>query len=316
MTLKRATIFGGSGFLGRQIVQRLARQGTVVRVAVRDPEAALFLKPMGAVGQIVPVPADVTRPDTVARWVEGADAVVNCVSLYVERGKTTFQKVHVDGGRNVAEAAKAAGVPKLIHVSGIGSLPDHPSKYARARAAGDKAVKEAFGDATFLNPSVMFGPGDSFFETLAEVAKLSPVMPVFGGGKSKLQPVYVGDVADAAMAAMTRADTAGKSFDLGGPKVYAYRALIEMLLEETNRHKPIVSIPFWMAGIMAFFMGVLPNPPLTRDQLKLLREDNVVPDRNGLEILGITPTAVEVILPTYMDKYRRGGRWAQPEREA
>lgn len=314
MKIQRATVFGGSGFLGRHIVKRLARAGVRIRVAVRDPEGAWFLRPNGAEGQIVPVYGNVTEPASVEAAVEGVDAVFNCVSLYVERGQATFERVHVDGARTVAEAAKAAGVKRLLHTSGIGSRPDHPSKYASARGRGDEAVAAAFPGATFVSPSVMFGPGDSFFNTLASMARFSPVMPLFGGGKTKLQPVYVGDVADTFMAVLERRGAEGATYELGGPRVYTYRELMEVLLAELNRDKIMLPVPFGLAEFMATFMTLLPNPPLTRDQVKLLREDNVVSGENALDTLGIAPHAVELILPTYMDMYRKGGRWGRKAR--
>ncbi|MGE5145620.1 MAG: complex I NDUFA9 subunit family protein [Candidatus Eiseniibacteriota bacterium] len=313
MTARRATIFGGSGFIGRHIVRRLAAEGVVVRVAVRRPSQALFLKPMGAVGQIVPVAASVQDPEQVAAAVHGAHDVINVVGHYVERGRATFAAVHEQGAETVARAAAAAGVERLVQFSGIGADPRSPSRYARSRARGEQLVRAAFPGATILRPSVVFGPEDAFFNTFAYLAQLSPVLPLFGGGKTRLQPVYVGDVAEAARRALHDPAAPGQTFELGGPRVYTFRALLELLLAEIQRDRLLVPVPFWLAEIKAAFLSLLPSPPLTRDQVKLLRSDNVVtPGVPGLEALGITPTAAEVVLPTYLDRFRRGGRARNP----
>ena len=316
----RVTVFGGSGFIGRYIVQRLARQGAIVRVAVRDIEAAQFLKPMGDVGQVVPVKADLRDEDAIARAVEGVDAVVNAVSLYVERGKLKFSDIHEVGARNVARAAAAAGVGRLVHISGIGADKRAESRYAQSRFIGDRLVREAFAEATFIKPSIVFGAEDTFFNTLANFARLSPVLPLFGvrrierppfvdGGFTRLQPVYVGDVADAAAACLEREDARGKTYELGGPSVYSYRELCEIVLRETGRRSLLVPWPFWVAMVNAWFLKMLPNPPLTPDQVRLLKRDNVVTAKApGLADLGIAPTALEVVVPAYLARYSRGGR--------
>ncbi|MCW5771312.1 MAG: complex I NDUFA9 subunit family protein [Rhodospirillaceae bacterium] len=306
----RATVFGGSGFVGRAIVQRLAKAGAVVRVAVRDPEAALFLKPMGAVGQIAPIHGEVRSEKAVAAAVAGVDLVVNAVGLGVETRRDRFADVHVRGARNVARAAAAAGVRHFVHLSGIGSDPHAPSTYAAARGHGDRAVREAFPQAILLKPSVVFGPGDHFFTTFAALARLAPALPLFGGGTARLQPVYVGDVADAAMKALGLEAAVGQDYELGGPTVYTYRELMELLLRTVDRKRMLVSVPTRIALIMATFAGLLPKPPLTRDMVRLATLDNVVGDAaKRLADLGIAPHSVELILPTYMDRYRRGGRW-------
>lgn len=309
MHIKRATIFGGSGFIGRHIVRRLAAQGIIVRVAVRHLDSALFLKPMGAVGQIVPVFGDVKNADAVAAAVADADAVINSVGLSAASRKYTFDDVHAKGAGIVARAAQQAGAKHFVHLSGIGADAAIDSKYVRARAAGEAAVKAAFPLATIVRPSVVFGPEDFMFNALALAARLLPVMPAFGGGRSKLQPVYVGDVAEAAVRVLTDGRAPGKTYDLGGPAVYTYRQLIELVLREIERKRYIVSVPFGIASMQARLLSVLPHPPLTTDMLKLMQIDNVVrPGAPGLSDLGIAPTAVEAILPTYLDRYRRGGR--------
>ena len=313
MALRRATVFGGSGFIGRQIVKRLAKQGVVVRVAVRDPDRAMALKPMGAVGQIAPVYADVRSEKNVAAAVEGVDAVFNAVSLNVQSGKNRFADVHVRGARNVARATAAAGIGKLVHLSGLGADANSDSAYVASRGHGDAAVRDAAPFATILRPSVVFGPGDYFFTTLATLARMSPVLPLFAGGTAKLQPVYVGDVADAALKAVEMAASAGQTYELGGPAAYTYRELTELLLKIVARKRMLVTMPERAALFIAAFTSLLPKPPLTRDMVKLAVADNVVaPGAPGLDALGIAPTSVELILPTYMDRHRRGGRWTNP----
>lgn len=310
MATLRATVFGGSGFVGRHIVQRLAKAGAVVRVAGRDPEAALFLKPMGAVGQIAPIHGEVRSEKSVAAAVAGVDVVVNAVGLGVESRRDRFADVHVRGARNVARAAAAAGVSHLVHLSGIGSDPHSDSAYVAARGHGDAAVREAFPAATLLKPSVVFGPGDHFFTTFAALARVAPALPLFGGGTARVQPVYVGDVADAAMRALRDPGAAGQDYELGGPTIYTYREVMALLLRTLDRKRMLVSVPERLALIMAAFARLLPKPPLTRDMVKLAMHDNVVgAEARRLTDLGIVPTAVELILPTYMDRYRRGGRW-------
>ncbi len=312
MAFSRATVFGGSGFIGRQIVKRLAAEGTVVRVAVRDPEGALFLKPMGAVGQVVPAYADLRDRASVEAAVRDVDIVVNATSQYVASRKSSFEKMFVEGGRNVAEAATAAGVQRLVHMSGVGTTKDSDSAYVRARAEGDEAVTAAFPGVSFLKPSVVFGPGDHFTTLFARMAQWAPALPVIGGA-TKVQPVYVGDVADAAMAVLHDPATAGKSFELGGPRVYSYRRIIEMIMAETRLNRLLIPTPIWVARIMAALSSPLPNPPITRDMIILLQEDNLVAeDAAGLDALGIAPKLLEALLPTYMDAYRKGGRFKDP----
>lgn len=320
MTIARVTVFGGSGFLGRYIVQRLARQGAIVRVAVRHPEAALFLQPLGDVGQIVPIKADLRDQDQVARALEGVDAVVNAVALHVERGKTKFADIHELGASNLARAAAAAGVGRLVHISGIGADKGAASRHARSRYRGERLVREAFGEVTILKPSIVFGPEDAFFNALASLSRISPVLPLFGlrrikqapfvdGGLTRFQPVYVGDVAGAVAGALDRQDTRGRTYELGGPAVYSYRELSEFVLRQTGRKCLLVPWPFWAASVNAWFLQMLPSPLLTTDQVTLLKRDNVVTAKApGLADLGVTPSALEVIAPAYLTRYRRGGR--------
>jgi NADH dehydrogenase len=308
MAVRLATVFGGSGFIGRYIVQRLAKRGWLVRVAVRRPDEALFLKPMGDVGQITPVAANLRHQGSVEAAVAGADAVVNLVGLLYQSGRQRFDAIHVEGARRAAEAAHRAGATRFLHISAIGADPASPAAYGRTKAAGEQAVLAAFPDATIFRPSIVFGPEDSFFNRFAEMARLLPVLPLVGGGRTRFQPVYVGDVADAAMAALESAAARGRTYELGGPRIYSFRELMEILLKEIQRRRLLLPLPFALASLQAAFMELLPVPPLTRDQVRLLKRDNVVsPGMPGLKDLGVEPTALELIIPTYLARYRPGG---------
>jgi len=303
-----ATVFGGSGFIGRYVVKRLAARGHVVRVAVRDPEAALFLKPMGAVGQIVPLYAPLTDEVAVNRAAGGAEIIVNLVGILAERRAGDFQRIHADGAGMVARAAAAGGARHLVHVSAIGADKASPSRYAQSKAAGEAAVRAAFPQAGILRPSVVFGPEDQFFNRFAAMAQTLPFMPVISG-ESRFQPVYVGDVADAAIAAMGQDVAAGTTYELGGPRVWRFREVLAYVLEQTHRHKRLVAIPPAMALLQAMVMELLPGKPFTRDQLRMLTRDNVVSaGMPGLAALGITPAPVELVVPAYLARYRPGGQ--------
>lgn len=321
------TVFGGSGGIGRQIVKLLAQKGHQVRVAVRDPQAALFLKPMGDVGQITPVQANIRNEASVRSAVEGADAVINLVGILYETGAQRFDAVQAQGADLVARAAADAGARSLIHFSAIGASATSPSAYARSKAAGEAAVREAFPEATILRPSVVFGPHDDFFNRFAAMAQLPFPMPVFGCGLPRLtmegiqiygdggtrfQPVYVGDVADAAITCLEREDTRGKVFELGGPRVYSFCEIMTLVLKETRRSRPLVPMPFGIASVIGFFAEFLPKPLLTRDQVKQLAFDNVVTGEcPTFADLGLEPTAAEVVLPSCLEAYRRGGRYVK-----
>jgi len=307
-----ATVFGGSGFIGRSVVKRLAAQGHIVRVAVCHPEAALFLKPMGAVGQIVPLYAPIQQEGAVHRAVAGADLVVNLVGILAERRAGDFQRIHAEGAGHVARLAAAAGTARLVHLSAIGADAASPSRYASSKAAGEQAVRAAFPTATILRPSVVFGPGDAFLNRFAQMAQLMWVMPVIAGA-TRFQPVYVGDVADAIMAGL-RADAPGATFELGGPKVLTMRELLTYVLTQTARHRPLVNVPIGLARLQAAVLEHLPGKLLTRDQLLMLQRDNVVAaGAPGLTDLGIVPTPMDLVVPAYLRRFRRGGqpaRWA------
>ena len=305
MDSRLVTVFGGSGFLGRQIVKRLAADGTPVRVAVRRPEQASFLEALAPGGRIEVVAADVWNETTVARAVEGSAAAVNTVGHYVEQRGASFDAVHGEGARHVARQALKAGVGRLVHISGIGADPASASPYVRARGVGEALVRDAFEGATILRPSVLFGPGDKFLNTLARLARLAPALALFGRGETRLQPVFVGDVADASARVLADPGTQGKTFELGGPRVYAYRELLELVLREVGRKRLLVPVPFAVWEAAAAVLSVLPSPPLTADMVTLMKQDNVVgAGALGLKDLGISPVAVEKVLPTYI--YRSG----------
>ncbi|MDJ0684029.1 MAG: complex I NDUFA9 subunit family protein [Alphaproteobacteria bacterium] len=304
------TVFGGSGFLGRAITQELAKAGAKVRVAVRDPEAALSLKPMGEVGQITPIQANIRNPASVAAAVEGADAVVNLVGVLFQAGGQSFDAVHAAGAKSVAEAAAAAGARDFVQMSAIGADIHSDAHYARSKGQGEAAVRAAFPDAVILRPSIVFGPGDDFFNRFAAMAQTAPALPLIGGGGTLFQPVYVGDVARATLAALSQPEHRGKVYELGGPAVRSFRALLQTMLHYVNRNTPLVSIPFWLASLQGAVFELLPKPLLTRDQVKMLKRDNIVSEgAEGLEALGVTPTPIESVLPSYMDVYRTGGRF-------
>lgn len=309
MKLQQVTVFGGSGFLGRYVVERLADRGVVVRVAVRDPEAAKHLRTLGQVSQVTPIACDIKNEDDVRQAVTGSDGIVSLVGILAERGSQTFKAIHVDAPARIARAATAAGCKSLAHVSAIGASRTALSEYSRSKAAGEEAVREACPGAVILRPSVIFGPEDGFFNLFGGMARILPALPLFGGGQTRFQPVYVADVADAVVQTLFDDDAAGKTYELGGPKVYTFRELMELLLREIRRNRFLVPLPFAVGDIQAAFLGCLPNPPVTRDSMKSLREDNVVADDAlSFEDLGIQPTAAETILPTYVHRYRKGGR--------
>ena len=302
-----ATVFGGSGFIGRYVVKRLATAGHVVRVAVRDTEAALFLKPMGAVGQVVPLYASLARPADVARAVQGADMVVNLVGILAEHRPGDFRRAHAEGPGNIARACAEAGAGRLVHVSAIGADPASASLYARSKGEGEAAVHAAMPSATILRPSLVFGAEDQFFNRFASMAQMSPIMPVISGA-TRFQPVYVGDVAAAVIAALEREDAPGRVYELGGPQVLTFREILAWILNEVGRRRPLVTIPPSVARLQASVMERLPGKLFTRDQLLLLSKDNVAhPDMPGLVALGIPPTPFDIVVPAYLGRYRPGG---------
>lgn len=305
------TVFGGSGFIGRYVVQQLAAHGHRVRVAVRNPNLALFLKPSGAVGQIQLVQANVRNAESVARAVAGADGVVNLVGLLGESGHQTFKDVQAEGAATVARAAAAAGVRAFVQMSAIGADAASPARYAQTKAEAEAAVRAALPQATILRPSVVFGPEDDFLNRFARLARMLPVMPVVAGD-TRFQPVYVADVAAAVVTALEApAEVGGHSFELGGPRTYTMRELLAYILDETMLDRPLVEVPMAAASLLAGLTGWLPGAPLTSDQLKMLARDNVVsPTSADLRALGVSPTPLEAIAPSYLVQYRPKGRFS------
>lgn len=308
------TVFGGSGFLGRYVVRALAHAGHRIRVGVRRPNLANYLLPMAHVGQIQLVKANVTDADAVAQVLKGAEAAVNLLGILYESGKQRFDAVHTQAAATIAKAARAHGVRALVHVSALGARAGSLSHYARSKAAGESAVRDSFPTASILRPSLLFGPEDDFFNRFAALARLSPALPLIGGGRTRFQPVYVCDVADAVVLCVEAGERA--TYELGGPRVYSFRELLELILAETNRRRWLVPVPFPLAMAQASVLGLLPKPLLTRDQVRLLRDDNVVaPDAAGFADLGIQPESVEAIVPGYLWRFRREGQFEAPPRQ-
>lgn len=313
MEIKQVTVFGGSGFVGRAIVRALAHEGYLVRVACRRIELAEPLKTAGDVGQVTLMRANLRMPESVRLAVAGSQIVINAAGIPFQRGHQRYQAVHVDGARAVAEAARVAGAERLVHMSGIGA-DGRSSKnpYIRSKVDGEDAIIAGYPTATILRPSVVFGPDDVLFNRMARIATQAPFVPVVGDGQARVQPVFAGDIGAAVVAVLSRPDTAKSVFELGGPHVYTYREIAALTLREIGRDKPIIGLPAGLMKIGAWFAEFLPVPPITRDQVELLAHDNVV--RSGartLAELGIVPTAAESILPTYLDRYRVGGRYNQ-----
>lgn len=297
-----ATVFGASGFLGRYVVQRLADRGYIVRAAVRDTESAKFLKPMGAVGQVVLLYAPVSEEALVARAIEGAEIVINLAGILTESQKGAFAATHVEGTGRVARLARAAHA-RFVHVSAIGANPASASSYARSKGEGEQAVKSAHPEAAILRPSIIFGREDQFFNRFASMASVMPILPIVYGG-TKFQPVWVANVADAVLAAL-KPEAAGKIFELGGPEQKSFKALIEQMLAIIERKSCIWDMPVGLARLVA----AIPFSGLTADQIILLESDNIVsPGMPGLEELGIAPTRLDLVLPEYLARYRISGR--------
>lgn len=308
------TIFGASGFVGRHTVRALARRGWRIRAAVRHPNLAVFLKPMGDVGQIQPLRADVTDDDAVARAVEGASAVINLVGILYERGAQTFDAVQAEAPGRIAAAAKAAGVDRFVQVSAIGADSKSVAGYGRSKATGERYVLDEFPQAVVVRPSIVFGPEDDFFNRFAGLARILPALPLINGGTTRFQPVYVCDVAEAISAALTREDVQGRIYELGGPGIYSFEALLQFILEAIDRRRLLVPIPFSVARVQASVLQYLPKPLLTPDQVEMLKSDNVVSEeaeREGLTLagLGIDASAIDAIVPAYLKRFRRSGQF-------
>ncbi|MFQ6158530.1 complex I NDUFA9 subunit family protein [Sinorhizobium meliloti] len=316
------TIFGGSGFVGRHVVRALAKRGYRIRVAVRRPDLAGHLQPLGNVGQISFVQANLRYRKSVDRAVEGADHVINCVGVLFESGRNTFEAVQDFGARAVAEAARATGAT-LTHISAIGADASSQASYARTKGRAEAAILETLPAAVILRPSIIFGPEDGFFNKFAEMARFSPVLPLIGGGKTRFQPVYVTDVAEAVARSVDGKLTGGTIYELGGPQVLSFRECLDIMLKTIDRKRSFVSLPFGIASLMGSVASLVPfiTPPLTADQVVLLKSDNVVSAKaeaegRTLAGIGIEPTMLESILPTYLVRYRPHGQYTRSGRAA
>lgn len=313
------TVIGGTGFLGRQIVRRLAKEGYRIRVTTRAPSRAYDMKPLGDVGQIAVVKADIRNEGDVAAAVAGAKIVINTVGILRPSGGRSFDAMHNEGAAIVARCAAKAGAERLIHISSIGADPKARASYSRTKGEGEAQVREAFPTATILRPSVMFGPGDGFFNMFANAIRFAKVaFPVFGGGKTKFQPVFVGDVAEALANALVDERARGRTYELGGPSVYSMKELLTFISATIERKRGFYSIPFFLTEFAAALTGWLPFAPLTLDQARLLRKDNVVkagPDAASVGTLAdlcVQPTSVEAVVPSYLYAYRATGQYAEP----
>ena len=321
MKLHTATIavIGGSGFIGRQIVEKLARAGARLKILTRNADKAKFLRPMGAPGQITLISGKATDDKALAQVLTEVDAVVNTVGILAEGGGQRFAALQADLPARIGQIMKAVAASsssrraplRMVQLSAIGANPQSPSLYARTKAAGEAGLLAAFPTATILRPSLVFGAGDGFFNRFAAMAVTAPALPVIGGGTNRIQPVYVGDVADAVVAALMDEASQGKIYELGGPDIITFREAMRFVLQSIGRSRKLLSVPFPVMGIAAMAMAILPNPPVTRDQLKLLKIDNVVsPNAPGLADLGLTPTGMELIVPKYLERYKPGGRFS------
>jgi uncharacterized protein YbjT (DUF2867 family) len=322
-TNRLVTVFGGSGFVGRHVVRALVKRGWRVRVAVRRPDLAGHLQPLGVVGQIHAIQANLRYPDSVVRAVQGADAVVNLVGILTEGGRQNFAAVQAQGARHVAQACAAAGITNVVQMSAIGADADSASDYARTKAQGEQAVLALIPRAIIMRASIVFGPEDGFFNRFAALARMMPILPLVGGGETRFQPVFVGDVAEAVALALDGAAEAGAVYELGGPQVKTFRDLLDYVCEVTGRKRLMVPLPFPVARVQAavlevadkLMLGLLPDAiKLTRDQVKLLESDNVVSAqavaaKRTLAGLGISPTSVEAVVPGYLWRFRKTGQF-------
>ena len=324
MTLRdeMITVFGASGFIGRYVVRALAKAGYRVRAATRRPHLAYDLKPMGAVGQIQLVQANLRNPDSVERALEGASGVINLVGILFESGRQSFDSLQSEGAKLVAEKAAEAGVERFVQISAIGAHVDSASRYARTKALGEQAVRAAIPTATVLRPSIVFGTEDQFFNKFADMARFAPALPLIGGGKTKFQPVWCADVAAAAVTALDTDAARGRVYELGGPQVYTFREVLEFILTAIRRKRLLIPVPFPIAdglGLIGELTAALPfvQPFLTRDQVVLLRQDNILgvsgEDVGTLADFGIEAETVEAVVPAYLGRYRQGGQFAHEQ---
>ncbi|MGE3874162.1 MAG: complex I NDUFA9 subunit family protein [Parvibaculaceae bacterium] len=311
------TLIGGSGFLGRHIVRSLAKRGYRIRVACRRPDLAGYVQPLGVPGQIMPVQANVRYPDSLAAVSDGAHAVVNLAGVLYSAGAQSFDAIHVFGAEATARAAKAARAKVFVQMSAIGADARSASAYAKSKAEGEARARAAFPGAIVLRPSVVFGPEDDFFNRFAAMARFSPALPLIGGGETKFQPVFVGDVAQAVTQLIDLGLASGRTYELGGPEVMSFREILEFTLKTVGRKRLLVPLPWAAARVQAMILELLPKPLLTTDQVELLKSDNVVSpeaqaEQRTLQGLGITPRGIEAIVPSYLYRYRKAGEFSAP----
>ncbi len=311
------TIIGGSGFVGRHIVRALARRGYRIRVACRRPDLAGHLQPLGNAGQIMMVQANVRYPASLAAACDGAYAVINLTGVLYSAGPQNFDAVHAFGAEATAKAARAAKARVFIQMSAIGADENSTAEYARSKAEGEKRARAAFPGAIVLRPSIIFGPEDSFFNRFAELARFAPFLPLIGGGDTKFEPVFVGDVAETVARLVDKGEADGRTYELGGPEVFTFRQLMQFTLDTIGRSRLLVPVPWGIAKIQALILGLLPKPLLTTDQVELLKTDNVVSEharreQRTLEGLGITPSGIEGIVPGYLYRFRKAGQFTAP----
>lgn len=316
MEQKIITVIGGTGFLGRYVVQALARAGYRLRVVSRHPERLDELKTLGEIGQIAIIDGNLNDISSIIPSLEGAYGVIDMVGILFENGNQRFSNLHSIGAEKLAIASKQAGVQRFIYISALGVENEFASAYARSKFVGERAVLAAFPSATILRPSIMFGAEDNFFNKFAKMAILAPFIPLIGGGKTLFQPIYVGDVAKAIVVCLEKLDPinpenlanniSGEIYELGGRKTYSFKEILQYIMKIIGKKKPLIPIPFWMASIIGRFMELLPNPPITRDQVKLLEFDNTVnPHARNLAHLGISPAAMEDVVPKYLEKFSK-----------
>ncbi len=308
------TIFGGTGFIGRQIIRELARSGVTIRVACRNPESAYALRPSGMVGQIVPVTCDINDTASLRHALSGAKTVINCIGILFEKGQQRFQKLHADFPGTLARLCQEENIEHLIHISALG-IENSKSNYAKTKYEGERNLKNAFPQAIILRPSVVFGAEDNFFNQFATLARYLPVLPLIGAGKTKFQPIFVGDIADAVIKALQTPSAAGHIFELGGPEILTFRSIYERLFEHTKNPRYLMPIPFCLAKVKGAFLQMLPHPLLTIDQVRSLETDSILTQKyKTVSDLGLVPASLDLILPTYLDRFRPGGRFAEKKK--
>ncbi len=319
MTAKLVTVFGGSGFVGRHLVSALAKSGHRVRVAVRRPDLALHLQPLGTVSQIQPIQANLRYPQSVANAMRGADAVVNLVGILAESGRQTFSSVQADGARHVAAACQNEGITNFVQMSALGADSNSTSVYAQTKAYAEHIAAQLVPNVTIIRPSIVFGPEDNFFNQFAGLAKILPALPLIGGGETKFQPVFVGDVAELIVKVINSEVKSAVTYELGGPDIMSFKEILQYILDVTARKRLLVPIPFSVAMVQAAIMEWLPGQMLTRDQVRLLQHDNIVSSEalaecRTLEGVGIKAASVASIVPTYLYKFRKAGQFEKMNR--